>query len=123
MTPPELSENELVARLRAADEEAYEMLFRTHAGAMMAVARRFFDAGDDAADALQDAFISAFRTMETFGGTAKLGTWLHRITVNACFMQLRRRKRRPSVSLDEKSIVSNRREEFSPDRLETCRRV
>ena len=46
----------------------------THAGAMMSVARRFCGHTDDAAEAVQDAFVSAFRAMASFEGTAKLGT-------------------------------------------------
>ncbi|MBA4067547.1 MAG: RNA polymerase subunit sigma-24 [Isosphaera sp.] len=92
-------EAELVARLQAGDGGAYAELFRAHAGAMLAVARRFF--GDaDAADAVQDAFVSAFRAMPGFAGAARLGTWLHRITVNACLLKLRARKRSRLVPLD-----------------------
>ena len=94
-------ETELVARLRAGDEDAYEALFRRHSGAMMSVARRFLGDTDDAADAVQDAFVSAFKAIDRFGGTSRLGTWLHRIAVNACLMKLRTRKRSRLVPLDE----------------------
>lgn len=116
------TETELVARLRAGDEDAYETLFRTHAGAMLAVARRYFGDTDDAADAVQDAFVSAFRAMGTFEGTSRLGTWLHRITVNACLMTLRSRKRRPNVSLEGRPIPA-RAEESEVHRTETGHRV
>lgn len=92
---------ELVDRLRAGDEDAYETLVRQHAGPMLAVARRFFGDTDDAADAVQEAFVSAFRAMKSFEGTARLGTWLHRITVNACLMALRGRRRNRLVPLGE----------------------
>jgi RNA polymerase sigma-70 factor (ECF subfamily) len=115
-------EAELVISLKAGDEAAYETLFRTHAGAMLAVARRFFGDTDDSADAVQDAFVSAFRAMGTFAESARLGTWLHRITVNACLMKLRSRKRRPNVSLDDR-VIPARIEEAEVHRAETCRRV
>lgn len=99
--PPSYDETELVARLRAGDEEAYETLFRTHSGAMLAVARRFLGDTDDAADAVQDAFVSAFKAMGSFEGTSRLGTWLHRIAVNASLMKLRGRKRYRLVPLDD----------------------
>jgi RNA polymerase sigma-70 factor (ECF subfamily) len=99
--PDFTGEAELVARLRAGDEEAYETLFRTHARAMLAVARRFFGDTDEAADAAQDAFVSAFRAMGSFAGNARIGTWLHRIAVNACLMKLRGRKRSRHVPLDD----------------------
>ncbi|MBX9580305.1 MAG: sigma-70 family RNA polymerase sigma factor [Gemmataceae bacterium] len=97
------AEAELVARLRAGDEDAYEILFRSHAGAMLAVARRYLGDTDEAADAVQDAFVSAFRAMPGFAGAARLGTWLHRITCNACLMKLRTRRRSRLVPLADHS--------------------
>jgi RNA polymerase sigma-70 factor (ECF subfamily) len=96
------SEADLVARLKTGDESAYEELFRAHAGAMNAIASRFLGDTDDAADAVQEAFVSAFKGIGSFAGTARLGTWLHRITVNACLMKLRGRKRRAEVRLDHR---------------------
>lgn len=54
----------------------------------------------DAADAVQDAFLSAFRGLADFAGDAKLSTWLHRIAVNACLMKLRSRRSKPVASID-----------------------
>lgn len=116
------TETELVDRLKTGDEAAYELLFRTHAGAMLTVARRYFGDTDDAADAVQDAFVSAFRAMGTFEGTSRLGTWLHRIAVNACLMKLRYRKRRPNVSLEDRTLPA-RVEEAEVHRADTCFRV
>jgi RNA polymerase sigma-70 factor (ECF subfamily) len=93
-------EIDLLARLRAGDAAASEELVRRHVGAMLAVARRLLGCEADAADAVQDAFLSAFRSLGAFAGQSRLGTWLHRIVVNHCLMRLRRR-RRPVVSLDE----------------------
>ena len=95
------SEVGLVARLRAGDESAYAELVRAQGPRMLAVARRLLRSDDDAADAVQEAFISAFRAIGNFEGGAKLSTWLHRIVVNAALMRLRNRARRPEVSIDE----------------------
>ena len=95
------SEVDFVARLRAGDETAYAELVRTQGGRMLAVARRLLRSDDDAADAVQDAFISAFRAIASFEGGARLSTWLHRIVVNAALMKLRTRSRRPEVSIDD----------------------
>jgi RNA polymerase sigma-70 factor (ECF subfamily) len=73
---------------------------RRHAGTLLAVARRFLSCEADSADAVQDAFVSAFQSLDTFAGNAQLSTWLHRIVVNHCLMKLRQRKRRRTVSLD-----------------------
>ncbi len=93
-------EAQLVARLRAGDDAAFEDLVRTHAGRMLAVARRMLRTEEDAQDAVQDAFFSAFRAMERFEGGSRLSTWLHRIVVNAALMKLRTRRRKPEEPLD-----------------------
>jgi RNA polymerase sigma-70 factor (ECF subfamily) len=115
-------ESELLARLRAGDDDAYETLFRAQSGAMMAVARRFYGETDDAADAVQDAFVSAFKAMASFEGTSRLGTWLHRITVNACLMKLRGRKSVRFVPLDDLLPVAQV-EADAVTRAETAARV
>ena len=94
-------ESELLARLRAGDDGAYEILLRTHTGRMLAVARRFLRNEEDARDAVQEAFVSAFRSIDRFAGDARLATWLHRIVVNASLMKLRRRRRKPEESIDD----------------------
>jgi RNA polymerase sigma-70 factor (ECF subfamily) len=66
---------------------------------MWAVALRTLGNPEDAADAVQDAFVSAFRSASSFRGDAQVGTWLHRIVVNACIDLVRRRQARPTVPL------------------------
>jgi RNA polymerase sigma-70 factor (ECF subfamily) len=105
------AEAEMIVRLRAGDEEAYESLFRAHAGSMLAVARKFLGNSDDAADAVQDAFLSAFRGVRAFEGTARLGTWLHQITVNACLMKLRSRRRCRHVPLADRTLSAHAKED------------
>jgi RNA polymerase sigma-70 factor (ECF subfamily) len=117
------NETELVSRLRDGDEAAYETLFRTHSGMMMAVARRFLGDSDDAADAVQDAFVSAFRAIQSFEGGAQLGTWLHRIVVNACLMKLRGQRRNRFVPLDDSHVPVCRSEDNHLGRAETAKRV
>jgi RNA polymerase sigma-70 factor (ECF subfamily) len=94
------AEADLVARIAARDQFAFEELVRTHGGAMLACARRFLRSEEDCADAVQDAFLSAFRSLPEFQGHARLGTWLHRIVVNHCLMRLRSQKRKPTVSIE-----------------------
>jgi RNA polymerase sigma-70 factor (ECF subfamily) len=90
----------LLARLRAGDDDAYETLVRVHGGRLLAVARRLLKADEDARDVVQDAFLSAFRSLDHFEGQARLSTWLHRIVVNAALMKLRTRRRKPEEPLD-----------------------
>ncbi|MHC5210748.1 MAG: RNA polymerase sigma factor [Planctomycetota bacterium] len=94
-------ERELVAALQAGDEAAYETLVRTHAGRMLAVARRLLPNGDDAEEAVQRAFIMAHKGLPDFQADARLSTWLHRIVVNAALMMLRSRRRRHEIPIDD----------------------
>jgi RNA polymerase sigma-70 factor (ECF subfamily) len=55
---------------------------------MLAVARRFLRSEEDSADAVQDAFFSAFRALDSFKGNSALGTWLHRVVVNTCYASM-----------------------------------
>jgi len=96
--PPD--EAKLLERLRRGEDAAYEELVRDHAGRMLSVARRMLRNEDDAHDAVQDAFLSAFRAIDRFEGGSRLGTWLHRIVVNAALMKLRTRRRKPEEPLD-----------------------
>ena len=91
----------LVARLQAGDPDAYERLVRVHGGRLLSVARRFLPNNEDAQDAVQEAFIKAFRAIATFEERAQLHTWLHRILVNTALMKIRARKRRPEESIDD----------------------
>jgi RNA polymerase sigma-70 factor (ECF subfamily) len=94
-------EEALVAALRAGDDAAYEKLVREQTGRMLAVARRFLRNEDDARDAVQDAFLSAFNAIGNFEGGARISTWLHRIVVNAALMKLRTRRRKPEESIED----------------------
>jgi RNA polymerase sigma-70 factor (ECF subfamily) len=98
--PANADEAALLEAFRRGDERAGEQLVRGHAGAMLAVARRFVGNDDDAADVVQEAFLSAFRSLASFQGQSRLGTWLHRIVVNHSLMRLRTRKRRGEVAID-----------------------
>jgi RNA polymerase sigma-70 factor (ECF subfamily) len=95
------AETQLLARVRAGDEKATAALVRKYGGRMLAVARRFLRGEEDSADAVQDAFLAAFRSLENFEGNSTLGTWLHRIVVNSCLMKLRAQSRSRAVPIDD----------------------
>ena len=95
-----LQEASLVARLRSGDPDAFEILVRTHMPALLRVARRFMRSEEDARDAVQDAFLNVFRSIEGFQSEAKLSTWLHRIAVNAALMKLRSQQRHEEESIE-----------------------
>jgi RNA polymerase sigma-70 factor, ECF subfamily len=98
--PPE--EAMLLARLRAGDAAAYERWVRASAPRVLRVVRRLLRNEQDAQDVTQDAFLSAFRHLASFDGSARLSTWLHRIAVNAALMRLRSMRRHPEESIDER---------------------
>ena len=96
-----MSEAELIARLKSGDDCAYEDVVRENSPRLLAVARRFLRNEEDARDAVQEGFLSAFKALDRFEGGSKLSTWLHRIVVNASLMKLRSRKRKPERSIEE----------------------
>lgn len=93
------SDAHLVDRARAGHEEAFGILMRRHERRVYNLCYRMMGRREDARDAAQDAFASAYRRLESFRGDAAFTTWLHRIAVNACYDMLR--KRRAELPLDE----------------------
>ncbi len=99
--PNESDEVGLLASLRTGDAAAFEGVVRTYGGRLLAVARQVLGSEEDAHDALQEAFITAFRAIDRFEGKSKLSTWLHRIVVNAALMRLRTKRRKREQSIDD----------------------
>ena len=91
----------LLERLRAGEEEACRELMVTYGGRMLAVARRLLRREQDAEDVVQEAFLSAFRSLAGFEARSDLGSWLHRIVTNAALMRIRADGRRDDRGLDE----------------------
>lgn len=85
-----LDDAELLRAHVAGDPDAFQELFRRHRDRLWALAVRTMRDPHDAADALQDAMISAFRRADSFRGDAQVLTWLHRIVLNACLDRIRR---------------------------------
>jgi len=96
-----IEETSLVAALKRGDEWAFETVIRLYGGRLLAVARRYVRNDDDAHDVLQAAYLSAFKAIAQFEGSAQLCTWLHRIVVNTALMKLRSRRRRPEESIED----------------------
>lgn len=96
-----IEESSLVAALKRGDEWAFETVIRLYGGRLLAVARRYVRNDEDAHDVLQAAYLSAFKAIAQFEGSAQLCTWLHRIVVNTALMKLRARRRRPEESIED----------------------
>ena len=95
----EPSDRELLNRHAAGDPEAFGELVRRHRDRLWRIALRTLGDPDDAADAVQDALVSAYRAAGGYRGEAAVTTWLHRIVVNACLDLVRRRAVRPTTPL------------------------
>ena len=89
-------DSSLVRRIAAGDREAFEVLMRRHNRRLYRLARAALRDPAEAEDALQDAYVNAFRSMGQFRQEASLSTWLSRLVLNECTTRLRRSARRRS---------------------------
>ena len=96
-TPAGDDEQALVQRIVAGDPSAFELLMRRHNRRLFRLARATLRNDADAEDALQEAYISAYRSIGQFRGAAAVGTWLSRLVLNECLGRLRRQARRNNV--------------------------
>ena len=87
------------------DPDAFGLLFGRHRGRLWAMAVRTLGDPEEAADALQDAMISAFRRAASFRGESAVTTWLHRIVVNAAIDRLRRKSARPTLTGGDEGVL------------------
>lgn len=98
----ERPELELIARSERGDQEALAELFRRHYKASLRLARGIMRSEDDAQDAVQTAYVSAFQHFRSFRAESSFKTWISRIVINCCVMQMRSPWRRAGrVPLDE----------------------
>lgn len=97
----ERTDEELLAAHVAGDPDAFSIIVRRQGDRLWAVALRTCRDPDEAADAVQDALINAYRRAGTYRGTARVSTWLHRIVVNACLDRMRAHKVRRAVPLPD----------------------
>ncbi|MFZ2177616.1 MAG: RNA polymerase sigma factor SigM [Rhodococcus sp. (in: high G+C Gram-positive bacteria)] len=93
------SDVDLLSAHVAGDPHAFATLLGRHYDHLWHVARRTSYSAEDAADALQEALLSAHRTAGSFRRDAAVRSWLHTIVVNACLDRIRRNKARPAFSL------------------------
>ena len=84
---------ELVQRIAAHDQASFEILMRRHNGRLFRVARAILKDDAEAEDALQEAYLDAYRHIDQFRAEARLTTWLTRIVINQALMRLRKHKR------------------------------
>ena len=100
-------DTELVLRAQEGDHGAFDVLLREHYNQIYATCRRLAGNEADALDATQEALITLVRRIDRFDGRSKFTTWMHRVVVNACLDELRRRGRRPvPTPVEEQPLAS-----------------
>ncbi|WP_221356407.1 RNA polymerase sigma factor [Streptomyces beigongshangae] len=109
----------LAVRAAEGDEDAFAVLVQRHAPALIRLAARLLGNRAEAEDAVQDAFISAWRRLPEFRNRSSFGTWMYRILTNRCLNVLR--SRRPVASLDAARDVPAPEHSASPARMAEAR--
>jgi len=112
--PPIITSEEatLLASARAGDSTAFECLVIPHWEALLRVTQRILRNREDAEDAVQTAFLDAFRNLNGFHGRSRFSSWLTRIAMNAALMRLRVSRRKRETSLDEVTETGEPRTSF-----------
>ena len=93
------TDERLVRRFQEGSADAFEVLVQRHGTRVYNLCLRILGDPEEAADASQDTFLAALRKLNTFRGDSAFTTWLHRVTVNACYDSLRRKRRRPLLQI------------------------
>ena len=101
MSVPPVTDEELVSRAQAGDQESFNQLVVRWERPIYALAYRTLGREDDARDVVQEAFLRAFRGLKGFKGEAKFSSWLYRITLNLCRDWMRKNRRAPLVQVPE----------------------
>lgn len=96
-SPPPQDDSSLVRRVVAGDRSAFELVMRRYNRRLYRLARAALRDATEAEDALQDAYLQAYRSLHQFRGDASLSTWLSRLVLNECLGRLRRNTRRQNV--------------------------
>ncbi|MCD7440778.1 sigma-70 family RNA polymerase sigma factor [Streptomyces lincolnensis] len=109
----------LAIRAAEGDEDAFSVLVRRHAPALIRLATRLLGSRAEAEDAVQDAFLSAWRSLPEFHGRASFGTWMYRIVTNRCLNVLRARK--PVAPLETVGDLPAAEHATSPVRITEAR--
>lgn len=120
----QVDDGRLAQQVAAGDCPAFEELMRRYNRRLYRLARAVLRNDADAEDALQDAYLTAFRAMASFRGEASLSTWLARLVLNQCFTRQRRNARRDNIApmvstaaiLDFEQNTMDTDQTSSPDR-------
>jgi len=115
---PPARDEDLVRRYLSGDRAAFAALVERHERRVYNLALRMTGREEDARDATQDAFLTVLRKLSSFRGEAAFTTWLHRVTVNACYDLLRKRQRAPLLDRGQDDLPA-REPPPAPDHADT----
>jgi len=118
-TRPDTDDALLAVRAAEGDEDAFAVLVQRHALSLTQLATRLLGTRTEAEDAVQDAFLSAWRRLPEFQGRSSFGTWMYRIVTNRCLNVLR--ARRPTAPLEAVGDVPAAEHSTSPARITEAR--
>ena len=96
-----IPDTELVRRFKKGSIDAFEQIVERHEAKVFNLALRFTRNQEDAEEVLQDVFSTVYRKIQSFQGKSAFSSWMYRITVNAAFMKLRKKKQRPAIGIDD----------------------
>lgn len=113
----ELSDSELVERVRGGDDDAFRLIVERHSRVLFRSAYRITGNAADADDVVQETFMRAYRQLSSFESRAALTTWLHRIAVNCALDLIDSRKRRDSRTEEVEDLSVIPSSAASPDRV------
>jgi RNA polymerase sigma-70 factor (ECF subfamily) len=108
VSSPALTDAELLDAHKRGDRHAFNVLAGRYTDRLWGIAVRTLNHPEDAADAVQEALVSAYRRASSYRGEASVRTWLHRILVNACIDLIRHHRCRPTVPLPTRDLASRR---------------
>ena len=113
----ELSDSELVERVRGGDDDAFRLIVERHSRALFRAAYRITGNSADADDVVQETFMRAYRQLANFESRAALTTWLHRIAVNCSLDLIDSRKRRDNRTQEVEDLADIASPAATPDRI------
>ena len=119
MTLTPFEEKQLIERSRKGDIAAFDKLVRRYERTVYNVAYRLSNSHDDASDIAQEAFVRAWNNLKSFRGEAQFSTWIHRIVTNVFLDDRKKKRSRPTTSLEEsvdldENSVTRQYEDTSP---------
>ena len=101
MSTTKKTDQELIAEFQKGNQQSFEELISRYSNKVFSLASRLTRNQEDAEEVLQDVFVTVHRKIAGFEGKSSFSSWLYRVTVNAAFMKLRKRKQDQTVPLEE----------------------